>query len=200
VGHVVTRTQLVKAAGEARADGRSIVLANGCFDLLHVGHIRYLEGAAAEGDVLIVAVNDDESVRRLKGEGRPIMAAADRAELVAALRCVDYVTIFSEPTVGPLLDALRPDVHCKGTDYTVASVPERAVVEAYGGRTAIVGDPKEHSTRDLLVQIARGNPKSQSPNPKAQRPKAKVQRPKAKAQRPKAKAQRPKAKVQGGKS
>ena len=136
--------------------GRTIAFANGAFDLLHVGHVRYLESAALEADVLVVAVNDDESVRGLKGEGRPIMKGEDRAELVAALRCVDYVVIFPEPTVGPLLEALRPDVHCKGTDYTMDSVPERAIVQAYGGRTAIVGDPKDHSTRDLLARIARG--------------------------------------------
>jgi rfaE bifunctional protein nucleotidyltransferase chain/domain len=120
----------------------SVAFANGCFDLLHVGHVRYLQASAAEGDRLIVAINDDESVRRLKGEGRPILAAADRAELVAALRAVDYVVIFHEPTVGPLLQALTPDVHCKGTDYTLDTVPERDVVKSYGGRIAIVGDPK----------------------------------------------------------
>ena len=145
----------MRRAEAERAAGRAIAFANGCFDLLHVGHIRYLESAAREADVLVVAVNDDDSVKRLKGAGRPILAAADRAELVAALRCVDYVVIFPEPTVGPLLDSLRPDVHCKGTDYTVDSVPEREIVKAYGGRTAIVGDPKDHSTRDLLSRIAR---------------------------------------------
>ena len=144
------------AAGE-RAAGRTLAFANGCFDLLHVGHIRYLESAAREADVLVVAINDDDSVRQLKGAGRPILSANDRAELVAALRCVDYVVIFTEPNVGPLLTALRPDVHCKGTDYTVESVPERDIVAGYGGRTAIVGDPKDHSTRDLLSRIARGS-------------------------------------------
>lgn len=158
MGEVLDRVALVARVAEARKAGRTIALANGCFDLLHVGHIRYLEGAAREADVLIVAVNDDESVRALKGEGRPILNADDRAELVAALRCVDYVVIFSEPTVGPLLQALEPDVHCKGTDYTVDSVPEREIVKAYGGRTAIVGDPKDHSTRDLLARIARSSP------------------------------------------
>jgi rfaE bifunctional protein nucleotidyltransferase chain/domain len=145
---------LIAAVAEERRAGRSIALANGAFDLLHVGHVRYLEGAAAEADVLVVGVNSDDSVRAPKGAGRPIMRDADRAELVAALRCVDYVIIFPELTVGPLLEALRPDVHCKGTDYTVDSVPERAIVQAYGGRTAIVGDPKDHSTRDLLARIA----------------------------------------------
>jgi rfaE bifunctional protein nucleotidyltransferase chain/domain len=154
MGLVVTREQLVEAAAAARRAGRSIAFANGCFDLLHVGHTRYLESAAREADLLVVAINDDESVRLLKGEGRPILPAADRAELVAALRCVDYVVVFHEATVGPLLQALRPDVHCKGTDYTVDSVPERAIVQAYGGRTAIVGDAKDHSTRDLLARIA----------------------------------------------
>jgi len=152
---VVSRDELVRRTAEERAAGRTVAFANGCFDLLHVGHVRYLESAAREADVLVVAINDDESVSRLKGEGRPILPAADRAELVAALRCVDYVVVFAEPTVGPLLTALRPDVHCKGTDYTVESVPERDIVLAYGGRTAIVGDPKDHSTRDLLSRIAR---------------------------------------------
>ena len=155
---VVSRDELARRLAAERAAGRTIAFANGCFDLLHVGHVRYLESAAREADILVVAINEDESVRRLKGEGRPILTAADRAELVAALRCVGYVVIFAEPTVGPLLTALRPDVHCKGTDYTVDSVPERDIVLAYGGRTAIVGDPKDHSTRELLSRIARGEP------------------------------------------
>ena len=154
MGDVLSRVDLLARVADARRDGRTIAFANGCFDLLHVGHVRYLDAAAQEADVLIVAINDDESVRALKGEGRPILAAADRAELVAALRSVDYVVIFPESTVGPLLDAIRPDVHCKGTDYTAESVPEREVVRAYGGRIAIVGDPKDHSTRDLLARIA----------------------------------------------
>jgi D-glycero-beta-D-manno-heptose 1-phosphate adenylyltransferase len=153
---VVSREQLAEHVRQARAEGRTIAFANGCFDLLHVGHIRYLESAAREADVLVVALNDDVSVRRLKGEGRPILSASDRAELVAALRCVDYVVIFPESTVGPLLTELRPDVHCKGTDYTVESVPERDIVRGYGGRTAIVGDPKDHSTRDLLSRLSGG--------------------------------------------
>jgi len=152
---VLSREQLAERVRQERAAGRMIAFANGCFDILHVGHVRYLESAAREADVLVVALNDDHSVRQLKGEGRPILSAGDRAELVAALRCVDYVVIFSEPTVGPLLTELRPDVHCKGTDYTVESVPERDIVLGYGGRTAIVGDPKDHSTRDLLARIAR---------------------------------------------
>lgn len=153
---VVSQTELVAIVARERAAGRSIALANGCFDLIHVGHVRYLEGAAAEADCLIVAINDDEAVAKLKGPGRPVMASADRAELVAALRMVDYVTIFSGATVSGLLDALRPDVHCKGTDYTIESVPERDVVRAYGGRTAIVGDPKSHSTRELVERIDTG--------------------------------------------
>ena len=155
-GKVVSRDELVERVRDERAAGRTIAFANGCFDILHVGHIRYLESAAHEADVLVVALNDDDSVRRLKGDGRPILSASDRAELVAALRCVDYVVIFSEPTVGPLLTALHPDVHCKGTDYTIDSVPERDIVVGYGGRTAIVGDPKDHSTRELLARIGRG--------------------------------------------
>jgi rfaE bifunctional protein nucleotidyltransferase chain/domain len=155
VGEILTREALAARVSADRAAGLSVAFANGCFDLLHVGHVRYLESAAAEGDRLIVAINDDESVRRLKGEGRPILAAEHRAELVAALRCVDYVVVFPEPTVGPLLEALKPDVHCKGTDYSVETVPERDVVRAYGGRIAIVGDPKDHSTRDLLARIRR---------------------------------------------
>lgn len=138
---------------EHRRRGRRIVLANGCFDLLHVGHVRYLEGARREGDVLVVAVNDDEGVRGLKGPGRPLLEARDRARLVAALAAVDYVVIFAEPTVTALIEALRPDVHAKGTDYTPETVPEREAVRAVGGRVAIVGDPKDHSTRDLLAAI-----------------------------------------------
>jgi D-glycero-beta-D-manno-heptose 1-phosphate adenylyltransferase len=153
VGERLTRSQLAERVAADRAQGLTHAFANGCFDLLHVGHIRYLQGAAAEADRLIVAVNDDESVRRLKGEHRPILSAEDRAELVAALRGVDYVVIFPEPTVTPLLDLLTPDVHCKGTDYTIDTVPERETVRAYGGRIAIVGDPKDHSTRDLLGRI-----------------------------------------------
>jgi rfaE bifunctional protein nucleotidyltransferase chain/domain len=151
---VVSEPQLVEAVARERAAGKSIAFANGCFDLLHVGHLRYLQGAAREADRLIVAVNDDASVAALKGAGRPILAAADRAELVSALRAVDYVVVFSDATVERLLLLLKPDVHCKGTDYTVDTVPERAVVASYGGRTAIVGDPKLHATRELLKRIA----------------------------------------------
>ena len=153
VGEVVDRDELVKRIERDRERGLTHAFANGCFDLLHVGHTRYIEAAAREADRLIVAVNDDDSVRALKGEGRPILSAADRAELVAALRDVDYVVIFSEPDVRPLLELLQPNVHCKGTDYTPETVPERETVRAYGGRIAIVGDPKDHSTRDLLARI-----------------------------------------------
>jgi D-glycero-beta-D-manno-heptose 1-phosphate adenylyltransferase len=154
MGRVLTREELVDAVQRDRAEGRTVALANGCFDVLHVGHVRYLQGAAAEADRLIVAINDDRSVADLKGPGRPILPAADRAELVAAVRGVHYVVVFGERTVEPLLRIIRPDVHCKGTDYTVDSVPERSIVVEYGGRTAIVGDPKDHATRDLLKRIA----------------------------------------------
>jgi rfaE bifunctional protein nucleotidyltransferase chain/domain len=150
MGRVVALQALVAALEEDRRAGRTVSLANGCFDLLHVGHVRYLQAAAEEGDRLVVAINDDESVRLLKGPGRPILPAADRAALVAAVRGVDYVVIFPGETVSDVLRAVKPDVHCKGTDYTVESVPEREVVREWGGRTAIVGDPKDHSTRELL--------------------------------------------------
>ena len=150
---ILTLEVLRERLGEHRRRGQRIVLANGCFDLLHVGHVRYLEGARREGDVLVVGVNDDAGVRELKGAGRPLLAAHDRARLVAALAAVDYVVIFAEPTVTALIEALRPDVHAKGTDYTPETVPEREAVRAVGGRVAIVGDPKRHSTRDLLAAI-----------------------------------------------
>jgi rfaE bifunctional protein nucleotidyltransferase chain/domain len=153
MGRVLSRADLEAAIAAERRAGRTIAFANGCFDLLHVGHVRYLRAAAAEADVLVVAINDDRSIADLKGPGRPILPAADRAELVAALRGVDYVVLFSEPTVTLLLLALTPDVHCKGTDYTTDTVPERETVRGYGGRVAIVGDPKDHSTRDLLARI-----------------------------------------------
>ena len=150
MGRVLTESELMEAVAGDRGAGRTIAFANGCFDVLHVGHVRYLEGAAAEGDRLIVAVNDDASVVRLKGPGRPVMPAAERAEIVAAFAAVDYVVTFAEDNVERLLGRIKPDVHCKGTDYTVETVPERAIVKAYGGRTAIVGDPKRHSSRDFL--------------------------------------------------
>jgi D-glycero-beta-D-manno-heptose 1-phosphate adenylyltransferase len=138
---------------EARSQGRTVALANGCFDVLHVGHVRYLQGAKAEADVLVVGVNGDASVGRLKGENRPLLPAGDRALLVGALRAVDHVIVFDEDDVGELLLALKPDVHCKGTDYTPETVPEREVVRSYGGRVAIVGDPKQHDTRTLVARI-----------------------------------------------
>lgn len=150
---IVTRTELVRLVSRDRAQNLTIAFANGGFDLLHVGHIRYLEGARREADRLIVAINSDQSVRGLKGPARPILPEGDRAELVDALRAVDYVVIFDEPTVTALLELLRPEVHCKGTDYTIDTVPERDTVRAYGGRIAIVGDPKDHSTTDLLSRL-----------------------------------------------
>jgi rfaE bifunctional protein nucleotidyltransferase chain/domain len=153
MGRIVTESELDDAVAADRAAGRRIAFANGCFDVLHVGHVRYLAGARREADRLIVAVNDDRSVQRLKGPHRPILPAAARAELVAAIRSVDYVVVFADDTVERLLRRLRPDVHCKGTDYTVETVPERDVVRAYGGRIAIVGDPKDHSTRALLSRL-----------------------------------------------
>ena len=136
-----------------RERGARIVLANGCFDVLHVGHIRYLAGARELGDVLVVGVNSDEQVKVQKGPGRPVLPAAERAEIVSALESVTYVTIFDEPTVEQLLLALRPDVHAKGTDYTADTVPERDVVRSYGGQVAIVGDPKDHSTSEIVARL-----------------------------------------------
>jgi len=151
---ILSEEALAARVAEDRREGRTIAFANGCFDVLHVGHVRYLDGARREADRLIVAINSDASERALKGPGRPILDQASRAELVDALRSVDYVTIFDDHTVARLLTRLQPDVHCKGTDYTVETVPERDVVRAYGGRIAIVGDPKDHSTRDLLARIS----------------------------------------------
>jgi rfaE bifunctional protein nucleotidyltransferase chain/domain len=153
MGEILSREALVQRVAGDRAAGLSHAFANGGFDLLHVGHVRYLEAARREADRLIVAINDDDSIRRLKGPARPILPAADRAELVAALRAVDYVVIFPEATVTALLELIHPAVHCKGTDYTVETVPERDTVRAYGGRIAIVGDPKDHSTSDLLSRL-----------------------------------------------
>ena len=152
---IVDRATLTARVTGDRARGLTIAFANGAFDLLHAGHVRYLEGAKREGDRLVVAVNSDASIRGLKGPNRPVLPEDDRAELVAALRAVDYVVIFDEPTVTPLLELLKPDVHCKGTDYTVDTVPERETVRAYGGRIAIVGDPKDHSTTGLLSRLKR---------------------------------------------
>ena len=150
---IVSRPELIELVRRDRTQNLTIAFANGAFDLLHVGHIRYLEGAKREADRLVVAINSDKSVRGLKGPSRPILPETDRAELVSALRAVDYVVIFHEATVTPLLELLKPDVHCKGTDYTVDTVPERETVRAYGGRIAIVGDPKDHSTTDLLSRL-----------------------------------------------
>ena len=150
---LIERKDLPRIAKELREQGKKIVLANGCFDILHVGHVRYLAGARAEGDALVVGVNADAGVSGLKGPGRPVLNERARALLVAALREVDYVVIFPEPNVDALLAELRPDVHAKGTDYTADTVPERATAEQLGIRVAIVGDPKEHSTRELLQSV-----------------------------------------------
>ena len=153
---ILQREALRLELGVAKRAGKKIVFANGCFDTLHAGHVRYLAGAKTEGDILVVGVNADASVRGLKGEGRPILDENARAQLVAALRDVDYVVIFSEPNVEALLKVLRPDVHAKGTDYSVETVPERAVAKELGIRVAIVGDEKRHSTRAMLENIRKG--------------------------------------------
>jgi len=154
---IVTRDRLRELLAEHRRRSEKIVMANGCFDTLHVGHTRYLEGARREGDILIVAVNSDSSVCALKGLGRPILPEAARATLVGALRAVDYVLLFSEPNVEALLNELRPDVHAKGTDYTAESVPERATSARLGIRVAIVGDPKDHSTREFINSVRKAS-------------------------------------------
>ena len=159
MGRILNERDLVEAVLTERAERRTIALANGCFDVLHVGHVRYLADAKAQADRLVVAINDDRSVSGLKGPGRPILSAADRAEMVAALESVDYVVLFSDPDVHRLLRVLKPDVHCKGTDYTPETVPERDTVLGYGGRIAIVGDPKDHSTRDLVARIRSSAPR-----------------------------------------
>ena len=150
---VVTREELIERVAAAKADGARVVFANGCFDVLHVGHVRYLTGARELGDVLVVGINSDEQVAIQKGAGRPVLPADERAEIVAALEPVTYVTIFNEPTVTELLLALKPDVHAKGTDYTTDTVPERDVVRSYGGQVAIVGDPKDHSTSAIIARL-----------------------------------------------
>jgi len=150
---ILNRKTLVARVQAARQGGARIVLANGCFDVLHVGHVRYLEGARALGDLLVVGINSDAQVAVLKGAGRPIMPEGERAEIVASLEAVDLVTIFAEPTVEGLLLALKPDIHAKGTDYTEETVPERAAVLSYGGRVAIVGDEKEHSTSQMIDRL-----------------------------------------------
>lgn len=150
MGQIVERGDLAAAVAGWRAAGESIILANGCFDLLHVGHVRYLQGAKALGGKLVVAINSDQSVRRLKGPPRPAMPERERAEIIAALECVDAVVIFDEPDVRALIREIKPNVQVKGTDYTRENVPERDEVMAYGGRVEIVGDPKDHSTTELL--------------------------------------------------
>jgi rfaE bifunctional protein nucleotidyltransferase chain/domain len=157
VSKVLTRAELLEAAARARAGGKTIVFANGAFDLLHVGHVRYLEAARREGGWLAVGVNADVSVRRAKGPGRPILPGTERAEIVAALAAVDAVVLFDEDSPAALIAALRPDIHAKGTDYTAKSVPERDVVAAYGGKTVIVGDPKDHATTDVIERIRRSS-------------------------------------------
>ncbi|HEY1435737.1 MAG TPA: adenylyltransferase/cytidyltransferase family protein [Thermoanaerobaculia bacterium] len=150
---ILSREQLLEAAARARAAGKTVVFANGAFDLLHVGHVRYLAAARQEGGWLAVGVNADASVRLAKGLARPILPEAERAEIVAALEAVDAVVLFDEDSPAALIAALRPDVHAKGTDYTAATVPERAVVAGYGGRTVIVGDPKDHATTDVIERV-----------------------------------------------
>jgi rfaE bifunctional protein nucleotidyltransferase chain/domain len=151
----VTVADASRLAERLRAEGKRIVLANGCFDLLHVGHVRYLEAARRLGDVLFVGINSDAGVARLKGRGRPLMPAVEREELLAALRAVDHVVVFDDDTADALVAAVRPHIHAKGTDYTTESVPERETVRRHGGRVAIVGDPKDHATRDVIDEIAR---------------------------------------------
>ena len=151
---ILERNRLIARVAIARRGGARVVFANGCFDLLHVGHVRYLEAAKGLGDLLVVGVNSDEQVRLLKGEGRPFVTARERAEVIASLRAVDYVTVFHEPTVTELLLALRPDIHAKGTDYTEDSVPERDVVRSFGGRVQIVGDPKDHSSTEMARKVS----------------------------------------------
>lgn len=146
-------SQLQELVRRAKSAGRTVVFANGCFDLIHVGHIRYLQSARACGDMLIVGINSDTSVSTLKGAGRPLQSQSERAEILASLECVDYVVVFDSPTVDSFLLELRPDIHAKGSDYTSESVPERSTVESYGGQVAIVGDRKDHSTRDLIKSI-----------------------------------------------
>jgi len=150
---ILDRIRLLARVSIERAKGAKIVLANGCFDFFHVGHIRYLAAARKLGDCLVVGINSDEQVRRLKGLNRPFMPELERAEIVSALKFVDYVTIFEEPTVEELIRTIRPDFHAKGTDYTTETVPEREIVRKYGGQVAIVGDPKDHSSTELIGKI-----------------------------------------------
>jgi rfaE bifunctional protein nucleotidyltransferase chain/domain len=151
---ILERPALIERVVAEQAKGNKIILTNGCFDLFHVGHIRYLAGAKELGGFVITAINSDSQVCELKGNGRPFMPERERAEIVASLRFVDAVTIFDEPTVTELLQAIRPDIHAKGTDYTIDTVPEREIVRAYGGAVAIVGDPKDHSSTDLIATVS----------------------------------------------
>jgi rfaE bifunctional protein nucleotidyltransferase chain/domain len=150
---ILPRGKLLASLKRERGAGRRVAFANGIFDLLHVGHVRYLQAARREADLLVVGVNSDASARRLKGPGRPLIPQQERAEIVAALSCVDYVTLFPEPSAENLISRIRPEVHCKGTDYLPSTVPERRAVRESGGRVAIVGDPKDHSTRDMIRQV-----------------------------------------------
>ena len=152
---ILDRTTVVRFASEARSAGHSVILANGCFDIIHAGHIRYLQGAKDLGGILIVGINSDRQVELLKGTGRPFIPQNKRAEIISALRTVDAVTIFDEPTVDELILAIKPDFHAKGTDYTTETVPERDVVRSYGGTVAIVGDPKDHSSSELIEAVGR---------------------------------------------
>jgi rfaE bifunctional protein nucleotidyltransferase chain/domain len=154
---VLDPDELSDAVAHERRDGRTIAFANGCFDMIHVGHVRYIQGAAEVADILIVGVNGDDSVRQLKGEGRPLMTATERAEIIASIRGVGYVTIFDDPSPAALIELLRPDFQCKGTDYTADSVPEGDVVRSYGGKVVIVGDPKDHSTTDMISRFRRSS-------------------------------------------
>ncbi|MEO6334438.1 MAG: adenylyltransferase/cytidyltransferase family protein [Pyrinomonadaceae bacterium] len=154
---ILSRNDLILRVRAERAAGSAIILTNGCFDLIHAGHVRYLGGAKQLGGFLVVGINSDRRVRKLKGNGRPYISEAERAEIISSLRFVDAVTIFDEPTVNELIDAIRPDIHAKGTDYTTETVPERERVLAYGGAIAIVGDPKDHSSSGLIKAISEPN-------------------------------------------
>ncbi len=151
---ILDRTRLIARAAIERRKGKTIVLANGCFDVFHVGHARYLAGAKALGDFLVVGINSDDQVRKLKGDGRPFTPEHERAEIISSLKCVDCVTVFTEPTVEELIRAIRPDFHAKGTDYTVDTVPEKDIVAECGGQVAIVGDPKDHSSTEIIEKVS----------------------------------------------
>lgn len=157
IAPILDRPSLIDFVADARVRGEKIILTNGCFDLIHVGHIRYLAGAKAIGGLVVTGINSDRQVRSLKGDGRPFMPEDERAEIIAALRSVDAVTIFDEATVEELISAIRPDFHAKGTDYTADSVPEREIVRQYGGQVVIVGDPKDHSSTDMIRGIGQPN-------------------------------------------